>query len=138
MKFSASAITAAVFGLLVSSAVAAPAASADSLEKREDCIANAAILSSWSEDGMTRYRIGYSSTKADVGSGYGDSCGLFYNAIDNCAGTKNNVACYHSSSAGQWVIDNNQVSGAAGKSAEECLVQRFRDAFGNKIGCRVN
>ncbi|KAF4310741.1 hypothetical protein GTA08_BOTSDO13722 [Botryosphaeria dothidea] len=133
MKFSISAITVSAIGLLLSSAAASPVAAASQLEAR-DCVANAAIIDEWHEDGLQRYRVAFSTTKSDVA--LGESCGLFYDGISKCGAVNNNIACYHSSAADSWVIDNNQLS-SGNTAIEDCLVSKFRDAFANKIGCRV-
>ncbi|KAB2572704.1 hypothetical protein BFW01_g10274 [Lasiodiplodia theobromae] len=140
MKFFSSAITAAVFGLTVSSAVAAPTNSDASLdiEKRVDCVANAAIIRKWSEDALTRYRVAFSITRQDIDSDtFGQSCSEFGgDAITRCSAINNNIACYHSAADQSWVVDNNQVAGV-GDSVEDCVIAAFRDKLASKWGCHV-
>ncbi|KAL1639596.1 hypothetical protein SLS58_007796 [Diplodia intermedia] len=139
MKFSASTITAIVLGLSAS-AVAAPTSDAplNPLEKRVDCVANAAIIRKWSEDALQRYRVAFSITRPDISSDLlGDSCGDFGgDAITRCSAIDNNISCYYSAADQSWVIDNNQVAGV-GDAVEDCVIAAFRDKLAAKWGCHL-
>jgi hypothetical protein len=37
---------------------------------------------------------------------------------------------------GAWVVDSNEVLGAAGDEAHDCLMGRFRDLIARELGCR--
>ncbi|OJD34041.1 uncharacterized protein BKCO1_2500072 [Diplodia corticola] len=131
MKFTTTALTAAILGL-------ATAAPANPLEKRVDCVANAAIIRKWSEDALQRYRVAFSITRPDVNSdALGQSCGNFGgDAITRCSAIDNNISCYYSSADSSWVIDNNQVAGV-GDSVEDCVISAFRDKLADQWGCHV-
>ncbi|EOD43497.1 uncharacterized protein LTHEOB_8441 [Neofusicoccum parvum] len=135
MKFFSTAITTAVLGLFIASSAAAPA---EALEARDDCVVNAKIISDWSEDGLRRYRIAFSTTKSGVDM-KSAACTYWHQAdpATNCASSSNNVACYHSTAEDSWVVDENEVAGPAGKSIVDCMVKNFITTFAGNTGCRA-
>ncbi|KAF4541446.1 uncharacterized protein LTHEOB_8441 [Lasiodiplodia theobromae] len=136
MKFFSTAVTTAVLGLFISSSAAAPA---EALEARDDCVVNAAIISNWAESGLRRYRVAFSTSKANVDM-KAVACESFWKKADpatNCAAIQNNIACYHSSAVNSWVVDQNEVAGPAGKAAIDCMVNNFITHFAGRTGCRA-